>query len=85
MKLFAVAENYPGLKSSEQFLQLQVQIEGSENRINITRMQFNEAVGVHNSAIRKMPQRLIASLGGSEKRTYFKAEEKAHKKLEIGL
>ena len=85
MKLFAVAENYPDLKSSEQFLQLQAQIEGSENRINITRMQFNEAVGLYNSAIRKMPQRLIASLGGFEKRTYFKAEEKAHKKMEIGL
>jgi len=85
MKLFAIAENYPDLKSSEQFLQLQAQIEGSENRINITRMQFNEAVGLYNSAIRKMPQRLIASLGGFKKRTYFKAEEKAHKKLEIGL
>ena len=85
MKLFAIAENYPTLKSSEQFLQLQAQIEGSENRINITRMQFNEAVGLYNSNIRKMPQRLIASLGGFEKRTYFKAEKKAHKKLEIGL
>jgi len=84
-KLFAVAENYPNLKSSEQFLQLQAQIEGSENRINITRMQFNEAVGLYNSSIRKMPQRLIASLGGFVKRTYFKAEKKAHKKLEIGL
>jgi LemA protein len=85
MKLFAVVENYPDLKSSEQFLQLQAQIEGSENRINITRMQFNEAVGFYNSSIRKMPQRLISSLGGFEKRIYFKAEEKAHKKLEIGL
>jgi LemA protein len=85
MKLFAVAENYPDLKSSEQFLQLQAQIEGSENRINITRMQFNEAVGLYNSAIRKMPQKLIASLGSFEKHTYFKAEAKAHKKLEIGL
>jgi LemA protein len=85
MKLFAVAENYPDLKSSEQFLQLQAQIEGSENRINITRMQFNESVGLYNSAIRKMPQSFIASLGSFKKHIYFKAEEKAHKKLEIGL
>jgi len=85
MKLFAVAENYPDLKSSEQFLQLQAQIEGSENRINITRMMFNDAVGEYNSAIRKMPQRIIASVGGFEKRAYFKAEENVHKKLEIGL
>ena len=85
MKLFAVAENYPDLKSSEQFLQLQAQIEGSENRINITRMMFNDAVGEYNSAIRKMPQRLIASVGGFKKSAYFKAEENAHKKLEIGL
>lgn len=85
MKLFAVAENYPDIKSSEQFLQLQAQIEGSENRINITRMMFNDAVGEYNGAIRKMPQRLIASVGGFEKRAYFKAEESAHKKLEIGL
>lgn len=85
MKLFAVAENYPDLKSSEQFLQLQAQIEGSENRINITRMMFNDTVGEYNSAIHKMPQRIIASLGGFKEHAYFKAEEKAHKKLELGL
>jgi len=85
MKLFAVAENYPDLKSSEQFLQLQAQIEGSENRINITRMMFNDVAGEYNSAIRKMPQRIIASWGGFKERAYFKAEEKAHEKLELGL
>jgi LemA protein len=85
MKLFAVAENYPNLKSSEQFLQLQAQIEGSENRINVTRMMFNEELGFYNSAIRKMPHKLIASVAGFEKRSYFKAEENAHKKLELGL
>ncbi|HHD79230.1 MAG TPA: LemA family protein, partial [Epsilonproteobacteria bacterium] len=68
-----------------QFLQLQAQIEGSENRINITRMMFNDAAGEYNSAIRQMPQRMIASMGGFKKRAYFKAEESAHKKLEIGL
>jgi LemA protein len=85
MQLFAVVENYPDLKSSEQFLQLQAQIEGSENRINITRMQFNEAVGVYNKAIRKIPHRFIASIGYLVQHKYFKAEDMAHKKLELGL
>ena len=85
MQLFAVAEKYPNLKSSEHFLQLQAQIEGSENRINITRMMFNDAVGEYNSAIRKMPQKFIANVMGLEKRAYFKAEKEAHKKLKVEM
>lgn len=84
-KLFAVAENYPELRSSEQFLQLQSQIEGAENRINITRMQFNEAVGEYNAYLRHIPANIIASVGGFRAKAYFKADESAHKtfKLEI--
>ncbi len=84
-KLFAVAENYPELRSSEQFLQLQSQIEGAENRINITRMQFNEAVGEYNAYLRHIPANIIAALGGFKPKAYFKADETAHKtfKLEI--
>ena len=85
MQLFAVAENYPDLKSSEHFLQLQAQIEGSENRINITRMMFNDTVGEYNSAIRKMPQKFIVNVMGLEKRAYFKAEKEAHKKLKVEM
>ncbi len=85
MQLFAVAENYPDLKSSEHFLQLQAQLEGSENRINITRMIFNDAVGEYNSAIRKIPQKLIANVMGLKKRAYFKAEQQAHKKLKLEM
>lgn len=84
-RLFAVAENYPELRSSEQFLQLQSQIEGAENRINITRMQFNDAVGSYNAYLRHIPANIIASLGGFKPKAYFKADETAHKtfKLEI--
>ena len=84
-KLFAVAENYPELRSSEQFLQLQSQIEGAENRINITRMQFNEAVGEYNAYLRHIPANIIASVGGFRPKAYFKADETTHKpfKLEI--
>ena len=85
MQLFAVVENYPALKSSEHFLQLQAQLEGSENRINITRMMFNDAVGAYNSAIRKMPHKFIANAMGLKKRAYFKAEKQAHTKLNVEM
>jgi len=85
LKLYAVAENYPDLKSSEQFLQLQSQIEGAENRINITRMQFNSAVGDFNAYMRTIPSNIIASIGGFHRKAYFKAEKSAHKKLDLGL
>ena len=85
MQLFAVAEKYPDLKSSEHFLQLQAQIEGSENRINITRMMFNDAVGEYNSAIRKIPQNFIANAMGLKSRAYFKAEKQAHKKFKVEM
>jgi LemA protein len=85
LKLFAVAENYPQLRASEQFMQLQSQIEGAENRINITRMQFNEAVGAFNHYMRTIPANIVASIAGFQRKAYFKAQEKAHKpvKLEI--
>jgi LemA protein len=85
MQLFAVAENYPDLKSSEQFLQLQAQIEGSENRINITRMQFNTTVGAFNSYRRTMPASIIANIAGFTQKAYFKAEKAAHQKLKLEL
>ena len=84
-RLFAVAENYPQLRSSEQFLQLQSQIEGAENRINITRMMFNEAVGDFNAYLRHIPANIIASLGGFKTKAYFKADKSAHKKLTLEL
>jgi len=85
LKLYAVAENYPDLKSSEQFLQLQSQIEGAENRINITRMQFNSSVGDFNAYMRTIPSNIIASIGGFQRKAYFKSEQSAHKKLDLGL
>ena len=85
LKLFAVAENYPDLKSSEQFLQLQSQIEGAENRINITRMQFNDSVGSFNATMRTLPTNIIASIGDFQRKGYFKAQSEAHEKLDLGL
>lgn len=75
--LMLAVEAYPNLRSSDQFMQLQAQLEGTENRINVARMAFNEAVGQFNSSIRKMPGSLIAGLGNFQRKAYFKADEGA--------
>lgn len=75
--LMLAVESYPTLRSSDQFIQLQAQLEGTENRINVARMAFNEAVGQFNSSIRKMPGSLIAGLGNFQRKAYFKADEDA--------
>lgn len=85
LKVFAVAENYPDLKSSEQFLQLQSQIEGAENRINITRMQFNTSVSAFNAYARRIPANIVAGIGGFQRKAYFKAENEAKNTLDLGL
>jgi LemA protein len=72
--LIAVAESYPTLRSGDQFLSLQAQLEGTENRINVARMEFNESVGAYNSAIRRLPGSLIAALGDFKRKAYFETE-----------
>lgn len=76
-QLFAVVENYPDLRSADQFLGLQAQLEGTENRINVARMRFNEAVQSYNSRIRSVPANLIATAGGFQRKAYFRAEREA--------
>jgi LemA protein len=75
--VMAVAEAYPELRSSDQFLELQGQLEGTENRINVARMRFNEAVRAYNSAIRYLPGSLVASLGNFHRKAYFQSTEEA--------
>jgi len=84
-KMMLVSERYPELKSSEHFLQLLSQIEGSENRINITRMMFNDAVSEYNGYIRRMPAKWVANMADFKPKDYFKAEKQAHKKFDIGM
>lgn len=72
--LIAVSEDYPDLRSADQFLSLQSQLEGTENRINIARMNFNDAVKDFNSAIRRLPGSLIAGLGNFKRKAYFQTE-----------
>ncbi|HAC25190.1 MAG: LemA family protein [Cyclobacteriaceae bacterium] len=82
-RLLAVAENYPDLKANQNFLDLQAQLEGTENRISVSRKRFNEAVGDYNRAIVGFPRALIASIGGFKEKGYFKAEEGAEKAPEV--
>jgi LemA protein len=81
--LFAVAESYPELRAADQFLELQAQLEGAENRINVARLEFNGAVETYNRAIRKLPGSLIAGLGDFRRKAYFEAGESADQAAEL--
>jgi len=74
-RMVALVEGYPELKASDQFLELQGQLEGTENRINVARLRFNEAVEDYNRAIRKLPGSLVAGVGRFQRKAYFKADE----------
>ncbi len=73
-RLLLVAENYPQLKASENFLSLQDELAGTENRINVARTRYNEVVTDYNARIRTFPTNVVASMFGFEKRTFFEAE-----------
>lgn len=73
-RLLAIAENYPQLQSSQNFRQLQDQLEGTENRISVARQDYNTAVGEYNSYIRRFPYNLTAKVFGmGQPREYFQA------------
>ncbi|WP_288837790.1 LemA family protein [uncultured Bacteroides sp.] len=76
-KLLAITENYPELKANQNFLELQVQLEGTENRINVARTNFNNTTKEFNTSIRRFPKNILAGLFGFEKRAYFEAAEGA--------
>ena len=78
-RLMVVTENYPTLKSNENFLGLQAQLEGTENRINVARLDFNTAVQDYNSKIRSFPANLTAKMFGFAEKGYFQAEAGADK------
>ena len=83
--LLATAEAYPELRSSDQFLELQSQLEGTENRINVARLRFNETAGLYNAAIRSVPGVFIAGLGDFKRKAYFQADENARNAGELGF
>lgn len=76
-RLMVVMEKYPDLKANQNFLDLQAQLEGTENRISVSRKRFNESVAEYNSAVTTFPGVLIARIGGFQEKGYFKAAEGA--------
>ena len=78
-RLLMITENYPDLKANENFLDLQAQLEGTENRINESRRLYNESVQTYNVGIRRFPANVVAGMFGFDKRTPFEAEAGAEK------
>ena len=84
-RLLVTVERYPDLKANQNFLALQSQLEGTENRINVERDRFNEQVRNFNSAVKRIPTSLVASIGGFEARGYFEAEAEAQEAPEVSF
>jgi LemA protein len=82
-RLLAVAENYPQLKANQNFLELQSQLEGTENRIAVERRKFNEVAQGYNTKIKSFPANLLAGLFGFRERPYFSAAPGAEKAPEV--
>lgn len=78
-RLLMITENYPDLKANENFKELQVQLEGTENRISTERTRFNEVSKDFNAKIRRFPTNIIASMFGFERKAYFEAEADSEK------
>lgn len=73
-RLLLIQESYPELKANQNFLELQAQLEGTENRIATERMKYNEAAKYFNTGIRQFPDNIVASIFGYEKKGYFEAQ-----------
>jgi len=82
-RLLAVAENYPDLKANQNYLELQSQIEGTENRIAQERQRFNAAVTDYNTAIRVFPASLVAGVRGFKAKEFFQADPGAQKAPQV--
>lgn len=78
-RLLAVAENYPQLKATENFKDLQSQLEGTENRITVARNDFNDAAKSYNTKVKSFPANLLAGMFGFKERPYFEADADAKK------
>lgn len=84
-RLLVVVENYPDLKSNQNFLALQDELAGTENRVNVERQRYNEAVGDYNKRLRRFPTVIVASMFGFDKREFFEAEKGAEKAPRVGF
>ena len=82
-RLMVVVEKYPDLKANQGFLDLQAQLEGTENRITIERQKFNQSAQAYNTYIRTFPKNIFAGMFGFEKKAYFEAEKGAEKAPQV--
>jgi LemA protein len=82
-RLMVVVEQYPELKATQNFRDLQVELEGTENRIAVERRKFNDIARVYNTFIRKFPQNFLAGMFGFQAKPYFEATEGAEKAPEV--
>lgn len=76
-RLMVVVERYPDLKANQNFLELQAQLEGSENRITVERQKFNETARAYNTYIRQFPKNILSGIFGFERKAYFESAEGA--------
>lgn len=82
-RLMVVVERYPDLKANQNFRDLQVQLEGTENRITVARQDFNAIAKTYNVAVRRFPANIIAGMMNFDQRPYFKADEGAEKAPQV--
>ncbi|HEX7584909.1 MAG TPA: LemA family protein [Prolixibacteraceae bacterium] len=82
-RLMVVVEKYPDLKANQGFLDLQAQLEGTENRITVERQKFNLTAQTYNTFIRTFPKNIFAGMFGFEKKAYFEAEKGAEKAPQV--
>lgn len=83
--LFVIVENYPELKSNTNFLNLQDELAGTENRIAVARQDYNETVKSYNKEIKKFPKNILATLFGFKEKAYFEAKENASEVPEVSF
>jgi LemA protein len=82
-RLMVVVEKYPELKATQNFRDLQITLEGTENRISVERRNFNDMAQKYNAFIKRFPQNFIAGIGGFTAKPYFKSAEGAEKAPEV--
>lgn len=82
-RLMVVAERYPDLKANQNFIELQAQLEGTENRITVARNEFNDMAREYNTSIRRFPTNILSGLFGFDKKSYFEAAQGSEKAPEV--
>jgi LemA protein len=82
-RLLVTVERYPELKANQNFLELQAQLEGTENRISFERKKFNDAVGEYNRSVRRFPRNIVAAIFGFDRKGYFEADEGANEAPQV--